>query len=137
MKTSKISVLVPILLAASCLCAARIQAQATPTSASGPITKGKVFNFEKITDGVYYATATGAMITGSNDVVIVNDNDVLLVDAGITPAVARALVQDVKLLTAKPVRWLTRTFTMTTPTATPSSGRRCKSSGTSMSAKPS
>jgi glyoxylase-like metal-dependent hydrolase (beta-lactamase superfamily II) len=109
MKTPRISVLVPILLAACCLCAARIQAQATPTSASGPITKGKVFNFEKITDGIYYATATGAMITGSNDVVIVNDNDVLLVDAGITPAVARALVQDVKLLTTKPVRWLVNT----------------------------
>src|SRR5438132_9252484 len=109
MKTPKISVLVPILLAASCLCAARIQAQATPTSASGPITQGKVFNFEKIPHGVYYATATGAMITGSNDVVVVNDNDVLLVDAGVTPAVARALVQDVKLLTDKPVRWVVNT----------------------------
>jgi len=42
-------------------------------------------------------------------VVIVNDNDVLLVDAGVTPAVARALVQDVKLLTDKPVRWLVNT----------------------------
>jgi len=111
MKTLKVSAVLPILLAVCSLCAVRAQAQATSNSgsASGPITKGKVFNFEKITDGVYYATATGAMITGSNDVVIVNDNDVLLVDAGITPAVARALVQDVKLLTAKPIRWLVNT----------------------------
>jgi hypothetical protein len=97
------------LLAASCLFAARVQAQAPAATPSGPVTKGKAFNFEKIADGVYYATATGAMITGSNDVVIVNADDVLLVDAGTTPAVARALVQDVKLLTAKPIRWLVNT----------------------------
>jgi cyclase len=97
--------------AASCVVAVRARAQGNAgiTFTSGPVTKGKVFNFEKITDGVYYATASGAMITGSNDVVIVNDDDVMLVDAGVTPAVARALVQDVKLLTDKPVRWLVNT----------------------------
>ena len=58
-----------------------------PLGAQTAQTKVKV---EKIADGVYYATATGAMITGSNDVVIVNGDDVLLVDAGTTPAVARA-----------------------------------------------
>ncbi len=100
-----------LLLAANCLLAvhARAQGNAGVTFTSGAVTKGKVFNFEKIADGVYYATATGAMITGSNDVVIVNDNDVLLVDAGTTPAVARALVQDIKLLTSKPVRFLVNT----------------------------
>src|SRR5260370_1076132 len=46
---------------------------------------------------------------GCNDVVIVNDDDVMLVDAGVTPAVARALVQDVKLLSDKPVRWVVNT----------------------------
>jgi glyoxylase-like metal-dependent hydrolase (beta-lactamase superfamily II) len=111
MKIHKINVVLPVLLAASCLFVARAQAQGNSgvTYTSGAVTKGKVFNFEKIADGVYYATATGAMITGSNDVVIVNDNDVLLVDAGITPAVGRALVQDVKLLTDKPVRWVVNT----------------------------
>jgi cyclase len=109
MKSLKISFVLPILLAASCLFAARVQAQAPAGAASGPVTKGKAFNFEKIADGVYYATAAGPMITGSNDVVIVNADDVLLVDAGTTPAVARALVQDVKLLTAKPIRWLVNT----------------------------
>jgi cyclase len=111
MKRHKISVIVPILLAASCLFGSRLQAQgnAGVTYTSGPVTKGKAFNFEKIAAGVYYATAAGPMITGSNDVVIVNDNDVLLVDAGVTPAVARALVQDVKVLTDKPVRWVVNT----------------------------
>ena len=109
MKTHRISAVLPVLLAASCLFAARVQAQAPAGTPSGPVTKGKAFNFEKIADGVYYATASGAMITGSNDVVIVNADDVLLVDAGVTPAVARALVQDVKLLTDKPVRWVVNT----------------------------
>ena len=110
MKTRSIHIAL-LLLAANCLFAVTVWAQgnAGVTYTSGPVTKGKAFNFEKITDGVYYATANGAMITGSNDVVIVNDDDVTLVDAGVTPAVSRALVQDVKLLSDKPVRWVVNT----------------------------
>jgi cyclase len=111
MKTCRIRTALIVLAAVGSLFAGRAQAQGNAgiTYTSGPVTKGKVFNFEKISDGVYYATANGAMITGSNDVVIVNDDDVMLVDAGVTPAVARALVQDVKLLTDKPVRWVVNT----------------------------
>ena len=111
MKTHRIRTALVVLAAVGSLFAGRAQAQGNAgiTYTFGPVTKGKVFNFEKISDGVYYATANGAMITGSNDVVIVNDDDVMLVDAGVTPAVARALVQDVKLLTDKPVRWVVNT----------------------------
>jgi cyclase len=111
MKMRKMLTVVPMLMAACWVFAARVQAQGNAgiTYTSGPVTKGKAFNFEKIADGVYYATASGSMITGSNDVVIVNDNDVLLVDAGVTPAVGRALVQDVKLLSDKPIRWVVNT----------------------------
>jgi len=111
MKMRRIRMVLPVLIVVCCVVTAPVRAQGNAgiTFTSGPVTKGKVFNFEKIADGVYYATANGAMITGSNDVVIVNDNDVLLVDAGVTPAVARALVQDVKLLTDKPVRWVVNT----------------------------
>jgi cyclase len=110
MKTRSIHIAL-LLLAANCLFAVRVRAQGNAgiTYTSGPVTKGKAFNFEKLTDGVYYATANGALITGSNDIVIVNDEDVMLVDAGVTPAVARALVQDVKLLSDKPVRWVVNT----------------------------
>jgi len=111
MKRRRLRIALLFLAAASSVVAVRALAQGNAgiTFTSGPVTKGKVFNFEKIADGIYYATASGAMITGSNDVVIVNDDDVMLVDAGVTPAVARALVQDVKLLTDKPVRWLVNT----------------------------
>src|SRR5947199_10701651 len=70
-----------------------------------PVTQGKTYKFEKIAEGVYYATGG----FGSNNVVIVNDQDVLLVDDGTTPATARALVEDIKLLTDKPVRTVVNT----------------------------
>jgi cyclase len=65
--------------------------------------------FEKVTEGVYYATGTGSMITASNAIVVVNDEDVLVVDPGITAAAATALVADVKMLTNKPIRYVVDT----------------------------
>src|ERR1700680_3531501 len=58
-----------------------------------PVVQGKVYRFEKITDGVYYATG------GSNTPIIVNDRDVMIVDDGTTPFVARALIEDLKVIT--------------------------------------
>jgi len=34
---------------------------------SSAATVGKAYRFEKIADGVYYATSTGSMVTGSNN----------------------------------------------------------------------
>ena len=70
-----------------------------------PVTQGKTYKFEKIADGVFYATGG----SGSNNVVIVNDDDVLLVDDGTTPAAARAFVADVRMLTNKPIRYVVNT----------------------------
>jgi cyclase len=70
-----------------------------------PVTQGKVYKFEKVADGVFYATGGG----GSNNVVIVNDADVMLVDDGTTPAAARAFLEDIKLITSKPVRYVVNT----------------------------
>src|SRR5262245_65165478 len=76
---------------------------------SAPITTGKAYKFEKIADGVYYATSTGSMVTGSNNVVVIGSRDVLVVDTGTTPAAARAFIEDLKLLTPKPVRYVVNT----------------------------
>ena len=70
---------------------------------------GKIYQFEKIADGVYYATSSSPMATGGNHPIIINDRDVVLVDDGTTPAAARALLQDMKLITDKPVRWVVNT----------------------------
>ncbi|HEX3486699.1 MAG TPA: MBL fold metallo-hydrolase [Micropepsaceae bacterium] len=83
-------------------------AQAQPSSAkpiSFPVVQGKTYKFEKIADGVYYATGG----FGSNNVVIVNDADVMLVDTGTTPANARRFVADVKMLTNKPIKYVVNT----------------------------
>jgi cyclase len=64
-----------------------------------PVIQGKSYKFEKVAEGVYYATGG----VGSNNVVIVNDRDVVLVDDGTTPAAARAFLEDIKLITNKPV----------------------------------
>src|SRR5258708_50305 len=70
---------------------------------------GKVYQFEQIADGIYYAPSSGPMATGGNHPIIINDRDVLLVDDGTTPAAAKALLEDMKLITDKPVRWVVNT----------------------------
>jgi cyclase len=74
-----------------------------------PALTGKAYKFEKIAEAVYYATATGSMVTGSNNVAIVGSRDVLVVDTGTTPAAARAFIEDLKLVTTKPVRYVVNT----------------------------
>jgi glyoxylase-like metal-dependent hydrolase (beta-lactamase superfamily II) len=71
--------------------------------AEAQVIQGKTYKFEKIADGVYYATGA------SNNPVIVNERDVMLVDDGTTPAAARALLADLKLVTDKPVRYVVNT----------------------------
>jgi cyclase len=82
-----------------------LSAQAQPVTQSYPVVQGNAYKFEKIVDGVYYATVTRPGL-GSNNVVVVNDTDVLVVDAGTSPAAARAFVEDVKKLTDKPIRYV-------------------------------
>lgn len=76
---------------------------------TGPATSGKAYKFEAVANGVYYATSTGSMVTGSNNVAIVGDRDVLVVDTGTSPAAARAFIDDLKLITPKPIRYVVNT----------------------------
>jgi len=105
----RIEIVATTLLLAAVVCSQTAGAQASATqknsSAPFPVTQGKTYKFEKAADGIYYATGG----PGSNNVVIVNDQDVFLVDDGTTPAAARALLADIKLLTPKPVRQVVNT----------------------------
>lgn len=65
--------------------------------------------FVQVADGVYAAHPAPAMNVGSNTAVIVAGDGVMLVDSHITPAAARALVEDVETVTDKPVRWVVNT----------------------------
>jgi glyoxylase-like metal-dependent hydrolase (beta-lactamase superfamily II) len=80
-----------------------------PAQTPYPITTGKAYKFETVAPGVFYATATGAMVTGSNNVAIVGDRDVLVVDTGTSPAAARAFIEDLKVVTTKPIRYVVNT----------------------------
>lgn len=70
-----------------------------------PTVQGKVYKFEKVAEGVYYASGG----IGGNHPIVVGDRDVVLVDTGTTPATARDLLADLKLITDKPVRTVVNT----------------------------
>ena len=99
---------VSLLFAVSILAVVSLDAGAQ-TPPPYPVVTGKAYKFEQITDGVYYATATGSMVTGSNNPVLIGDRDVMVVDTGTTPAAARAFLEDLKLITNKPVRYVVNT----------------------------
>lgn len=65
--------------------------------------------FTQIAPGVYSAIAPPSQNGGSNSAVIINRDDVLVVDSHMTPAAGRALLQDIRTLTDKPVRFLVDT----------------------------
>lgn len=68
---------------------------------------GKAYRFEKLAEGVYFATGTGVMTTMSNALVIVNADHAMLVDTSVTPAAARALVAQIREeLTPKPIKYV-------------------------------
>lgn len=79
---------------------------AAPFAAQSP---PKAYTFTAIAPGVYSAIATGAMNVGSNSAVIVNRDDVVIVDAHISPESARAMVAEIKSITDKPVKLLINT----------------------------
>jgi cyclase len=71
----------------------------------GPTVSG-AHRFEKVGEGVYYATSAGVMNVGANSPIFVNDDEVLMVESSITPAAARAMVNDIKAITNKPIRYV-------------------------------
>jgi glyoxylase-like metal-dependent hydrolase (beta-lactamase superfamily II) len=72
-----------------------------------PAGGGKAYRFEKIGDGVFFATGTGVMTTMSNSMVIVNTDHLMLVDTSVSPAAARALVAQIKEeISPRPIKYV-------------------------------
>ncbi len=67
------------------------------------------YKFTEIAPGIYSAIGTGTMNVGSNSAVIVNTDDVVIVDSHISPESGRAMLQELKAITDKPVRTLINT----------------------------
>src|SRR3954452_8458075 len=72
-------------------------------------TPGAAYRFTEIVPGVYSAIGTGTMNVGSNSAVIVNTDEVMIVDSHISPESGRAMLQELKTITDKPVRVLINT----------------------------
>jgi cyclase len=67
------------------------------------------YRFQQIVPGIYSAIGTGTVNVGSNSAVIVNRDDVVIVDSHISPESARVMLQELKAITDKPVRFLVNT----------------------------
>ena len=67
------------------------------------------FEVQKLADGVYAAIAAPEGKAVSNSGFIVNDSDVVVVDSHISPEAARALQEEIRKVTNKPIRYLALT----------------------------
>jgi cyclase len=72
---------------------------------ASPLVSG-AHRFEKIAEGIYYASSSGTMQVGANSPIFINENEVAIVDSETSPAAARALVQDLKAITDKPIKYV-------------------------------
>lgn len=69
------------------------------------------FELQRIADGVHVAVRTepAGLMVDANSVFIINDNDVVVVDANVGPSSARATLAALRKLTDKPVRHVINT----------------------------
>jgi len=86
-----------LLLIVSCLAAGLAQPATEP------------YAIVKLAEGVYAFVWDDQSGPEPNMLIVVNDDDVLLVDSGMYPSSARAVVGEIRKLTPKPVRYLVNT----------------------------
>lgn len=69
------------------------------------------FTLKKITEGIYVSQRPEPLreTVDGNFVIIVNDLDVMVIDATVTPTGAKAVIKEIRKLTSKPVRYLVNT----------------------------
>ena len=82
----------------------------TPNATPGDVTQTNIQTsthlFERLADGVYFATGSGPVNVASNALVIINEDDVVVVDSHITADAGRALLQSIRQMTDKPISYL-------------------------------
>jgi cyclase len=71
--------------------------------------KSELFEIKPVADGVYAAVAARAYKVNSNAAIVVNEDGVVVVDSHSKPSAARALVEQIKGITSKPVRHVINT----------------------------
>src|SRR5277367_138992 len=84
--------------------------RAAVARAQAPAASARLFDIQKVADGVYCALAHRQAITNCNAAIFVNSQDVLVVDAHSKPSAAAALITQIREeITKKPVRYLVNT----------------------------
>jgi cyclase len=84
--------------------------RATVARAQSRTATKRVFDIEKVADGVYAALAHPAAITNCNAAIFVNSDHVVVVDAHSKPSAAASLITQIRQqVTTKPVRYLVNT----------------------------
>src|SRR6185295_5542064 len=89
--------------------AVSVLAVAAVTTAAAHAQTPMAHRFIQVAPGVYSAVGNGTIETRSSNLVIVNADDVFLVDTNITPEATRRLINDIKTLTDKPIRYVVNT----------------------------
>src|SRR5262252_1879664 len=84
--------------------------RAAVARAQAPEATERLFDIQKVADGVFFALAHPQALTNCNAAIFVNSQDVLVVDAHSKPSAAAALIAQIKKeITPKPVRYLVNT----------------------------
>jgi cyclase len=109
MKRLTLALVIGALMLGTSLWQTRDGANAQSRTPAGTGHQGDAFRFNKVAEGVYHAVGTGALTVIGNGAVIVNDDDVVIVDDHVSPAAAWVLLEEVKRLTPKPVRYVINT----------------------------
>ena len=78
-------------------------------SHEGPAKGDAKFDFRKIADGVHVAVAAPAYKVNCNTAIIENDDGVMVVDTHSKPTAARVIVEHLRAMTSKPVRYVVNT----------------------------
>jgi len=82
------------------------QASSPPPPSEAP---EPAFEFTEVASGVFVAVPTETIPAICNAVVIVNESDVVIVDSHVIPEAASALMDEIRTITDKPVRFLVNT----------------------------
>lgn len=83
--------------------------QSSLTKPPGADYEGKAFTIEEVKSGIYYIKGTGNLAVGCNTTLIVNERDAVLVDSHISPAAIWALLNEIKTVTDKPIKYVINT----------------------------
>jgi cyclase len=78
-------------------------------SHEGPSKGDAKFDIKKVADGVHVAVAAPAYKVNCNTAIIESDDGVVIVDTHSKPSAARLIVQELRGLTTKPVRYVVNT----------------------------